>query len=124
LGLGGARFGGPLEAAGQDAQRAPLAVCLQVEAGDEPLTRERGRAVVAVSALRGRLEDLEDLAEAEEALDAGPVPRLLVERRQEYATAVPRSHGLQPRGHFPISEPSSVFIIFPSCSDGPIAVNA
>ena len=55
-------------------QHTPPAVGLQVEAGDEPLPREHGQAVVAVGALRRWLEDLKNLVETEEPSDAGLVP--------------------------------------------------
>src|SRR5207245_11449342 len=60
--------GGPrvLVVGGDDGQHTTLAVRLEVHARDEVLAGQHGQAVVAVDALRRRLEDLEQCVEPEQ----------------------------------------------------------
>lgn len=68
---------------GEDLEGAGATIGLEVDAGDEAVASEDGHAVVAVDALGGGLEDLEDLVEAEELADARALPEEGVEGGEE-----------------------------------------
>ena len=79
-------------------QRPPGPIGLEVGAADEPVPPEEREHVVAVDPLGLALVDLDHVAEAEDALEEGPVPDEVVERRDEQCRG-DASIGLGAGGH-------------------------
>ncbi len=76
-----------LEVERADPQRVAGPVGLEIGPPDEPVADEQRQDVVAVLPLVTRLVDLDDVAEAEEALGERPVPQQVVERREQHRAA-------------------------------------
>ena len=84
-----------LEVGGEHVEVAFLAPCLQVHASDQALAGEHREAIVPVTALVGRLVDLDSLLEVEQGPDPCAIPEQRIERRQQDTSIAARPQAFE-----------------------------